>query len=126
MQTRFKTRDPQAQGLRNWAMGRTAFVLRRLAWRVSTASVQLTDIDGPRHGVDKHCQVSLVGVDGLPVVASATARDWHGALNHALARAAAGLKRLMRRAQHGRRRERRHVRDERLGPGPLDAGIGGT
>lgn len=113
MQLLFKSRDRQAQGLRDWALGRTGFVLRRMAWRVSSASVQMTDVDGHRHGVDKRCQVALVASDGAPVVVTATARDWHSALNHALSRAAEVLKRLFRRAQQGRRTERLFIRHER-------------
>lgn len=63
MQLLFKTRERQAQGLRDWALERTGFVLRRLSWRVSRASVNLSDADGPRHGVDKRCQVAIVAVD---------------------------------------------------------------
>lgn len=53
MQLLFKSRDPQAQDLRHWALVRTRAVLRRMAWRVHQVSVQMTDVDGPRHGVDK-------------------------------------------------------------------------
>ncbi len=103
MQVLFKTRDPDAQGLRQWAQLRMRAVLRRMAWRVQHASVQMTDVDGPRHGVDKRCQVSIVATDGAPVVVTATARDWHVALNQALARAVEVLKRLFRRRWQARR-----------------------
>jgi len=113
MQLHFKTADGQARGLREWAMGRMGFVLRRMAWRVSSASVQMSDVDGSRHGVDKRCQVSIVAVDGAPVVVTATARDWRTALNQALARAAEAFKRLLSRVQQGRREERLFIRNER-------------
>ncbi len=113
MQLFFKTRDEQAQGLREWAQVRTKLVLRRMAWRVAHVSVQMSDVDGPRHGVDKRCQVSLVAVDGAPVVVTAVARDWRQALNQALARALEVLKRAFRRSQQSRRAERLFIRDER-------------
>lgn len=117
MQLLFKTRERQAQGLREWALERTGFVLRRLSWRVSRASVNLSDVDGPRHGVDKRCQVAILAVDGSPVVVTATARDWRSALNQALARAAEVLKRLFHRERGGRRSQRLFIRHER------DAGV---
>lgn len=113
MQLLYKSRDRHAQRLRDWALSRTKLVLRRMAWRVSQASVQMTDVDGPRHGVDKRCQVSLVATDGAPVVVTATARDWRTALNQALARAIEVLKRLFDRTLHARRAERLFIRDGR-------------
>lgn len=113
MQLLFKTRERQAHGLRDWVLDRTGFVLRRFSWRVSRASVNLSDVDGPRHGVDKRCQVSVVAADGSPVVVTATARDWRSALNQALARAAEALKRLFQREKGGRRSQRLFIRHER-------------
>lgn len=113
MQLLFKTREPQAQGLRGWALERTGFVLRRLSWRIFHASVNLVDVDGPRHGVDKRCQVSILSVDGSPVVVTATARDWRSALNQALARASEVLKRHFQRGKDSRRSQRLFIRSER-------------
>jgi hypothetical protein len=115
MQLQFRSRDRQAQHLRGWALLRAKFVLRRMAWRVSHASVQLSDVDGPRHGVDKRCLVSILATDGAPVVVSATARDWPTALNQALTRALAVLKRLFLRAQQARRTQRLFIRNDRAG-----------
>jgi len=115
MQLHFRSRDRQAQQLRGWALLRAKFVLRRMAWRVSHASVQLSDVDGPRHGVDKRCQVAILATDGAPVVVSAMARDWHTALNQALTRALEVLKRLFLRAQQSRRTQRLFIRSERSG-----------
>jgi hypothetical protein len=94
MQLLIKTRHRQAQGLRDWVLVRAGFALRRLAWRVSHASVQMTDVDAPRRGVDKRCRVFLKATDGTPVVVTATARDWQSALNLALARAIEVFKQL--------------------------------
>jgi hypothetical protein len=110
----FETRDRQAHVLREWALARTGFALRRLTWRVSRVSVHLSDIDGPRHGVDKRCQVAVVVVDGPPVIITSVARDWRSALNEALTRAVEAVRRWARRALAARRSERRPVRHERL------------
>lgn len=99
MKVIFKTRDQAAQTLRDMALRRTGFVLRRMAWRVSQVSVQMTDINGPRHGVDKRCQVILVPTTGSQVVVTAEGRDWRVALNKALARAIEAFKKMFRRGQ---------------------------
>lgn len=113
MQLLFMARDRQAQALRDWVLVRLRFALRRLSWRVARASVQMSDVDGPRHGVDKRCQVSLKAADGTPVVVTATARDWHSAVNLALSRAIDVFKRLSLRTQQSRRTERLFVRATR-------------
>ena len=59
MQVLFKSRDPQATRLRGVAERRLRFVLRRLTWLVPQAEVRLSDVNGPRGGIDKRCQVEL-------------------------------------------------------------------
>ncbi len=113
MELLFKARDRHALFLRDWALQRASFVLRRLSWRVTHATVRFSDVDGQRHGVDKRCQVSLVADDGSPVVVTATARDWRTALNEALTRAASAFRRLFGRALDARRTQRRFIRDDR-------------
>ena len=57
MQVIFESRDPEATKLREAAVRRVRFALRRLAWLVPRARVQLTDVNGARGGIDKRCQV---------------------------------------------------------------------
>lgn len=99
----FKARDPEAAHLDELAQRRLRFVLRRLAWLVPRATVQLSDVNGPRGGVDKRCQVEL-STDGAGlVVVTSVARDWRTALDLALSRAARFLLRLWRRGRDTRR-----------------------
>lgn len=56
MHVLFESRDPEGAQLRELAVRRVRFVMRRLAWLVPRAKVQLTDVNGPRGGVDKRCQ----------------------------------------------------------------------
>lgn len=107
MQVFFKSRDPHATELRDLTERRVRFVLRRLAWLVPRAEVQMTDVNGPRGGVDKRCQVELRtnGVGSVVVVSIAT--DWRSALDNALARAARFLVRLWRRGDDSRRMRQR-------------------
>lgn len=107
MQVLFKSRHPQATELRDLAERRVRFALRRLGWLVPRAEVQLSDVNGPRGGVDKRCQVAL-SADGVgPLVVTSVARDWRTALDRALARAARHLLRLWHRATNTRRLRQR-------------------
>ncbi len=59
MQVLFKSRHPHATDLRDLTERRVRFVLRRLGWLVPRAEVQMSDVNGPRGGIDKRCQVEL-------------------------------------------------------------------
>ena len=97
MQVLFKSRHPNATDLRDLTETRVRFVLRRLGWLVPRAEVQMSDVNGPRGGVDKRCQVELRTDGGGSVVVAAVARDWRTALDDALARAMRFLLRARRR-----------------------------
>lgn len=112
MQVLFKSRHPQATALRDLAERRVRFVLRRLGWLVPRAEVQLSDVNGPRGGIDKRCQVELRTVGAGSVVVASVASDWRCALDDALARAARFLMRLRRRGSESRRQRQRPVVEE--------------
>jgi hypothetical protein len=97
MQVLFESRDPQGAQWREPAVRRLRFVLRRLTWLVPRARVQLSDVNGPRGGVDKQCRVELKTAQAGTVVVTAMARDWQAALDTALARSARTLVRVWRR-----------------------------
>lgn len=103
MQVIFKSRHPHAVPLRELAERRVRFVLRRTGWRVPRAEVQLSDVNGPRGGPDKRCQVALRTDGRGTVVVSSVAGDWRTALDHALARAARYLARLWQRSSDAHR-----------------------
>lgn len=106
MQVLFRSRHPQAQAMRELAERRVRFVLRRLTWLVPRAEVQLSDLNGPRGGVDKRCRIELRTDGQGPVVVTSVANDWRTALDHALSRAARFLLRLRRRGAEPRRAPR--------------------
>lgn len=110
MQVLFKSRHPQATDLRVLTERRVRFVLRRLGWIVPRAEVQMSDVNGPRGGVDKRCQVELRTDGAGTVVVSSVAHNWHVALDDALARAARFLMRELRR-RSGSRRIRQRLPD---------------
>ena len=112
MQVLFKSRHPQATELRDLTERRVRFVLRRLGWLVPRAEVQMSDVNGPRGGVDKRCKVEFKTDNSGTVVVTSLARDWRSALDAALLRAARALVRLWRRGH-----QRRSVRAPRAASG---------
>ncbi len=52
MQVLFKSRHPLASELRDLAERRVRFVLRRLRALVPRAEIQMSDVNGPRGGID--------------------------------------------------------------------------
>ncbi len=99
MQVSFESRDPQAVQLRELALRRVQFSMRRLTWMVPRAKVQLSDVNGPRGGVDKRCQVELKTDGNGTVLVTSVARDWPTALDSALTRAAGVLRRSWRKSK---------------------------
>lgn len=112
MQVLFKSRHPQVAELRELAERRVRFVLRRLAWLVPRAEVQMSDLNGPRGGVDKCCQVELRTDGAGSVVVTSVANDWRTALDRALARASRYLTRLRQRGSDPRRMRQRMLGHE--------------
>jgi ribosome-associated translation inhibitor RaiA len=103
MRVQFKSRDPEAIAMHELAKARSEFVFRRLAWLISKATVSLSDINGPRGGLDKRCQVEVQVSREKTVVATSIARDWRGAIDLALARAARTLVRKRQNLKQARR-----------------------
>ena len=113
MQVLFKSRHPQANELRDLTERRVRFVLRRLGWLVPRAEVQMSDVNGPRGGIDKRCQVELRTDGAGSVVVASVANDWRTALDNALARAARFVLRMWRRGSDSRRMRQRLMSHER-------------
>ena len=113
MQVLFKSRHPHATDLRDLTERRVRFVLRRLGWLVPRAEVQMSDVNGPRGGIDKRCQVQLQTDGAGSVVVASVANDWRTALDNALARAARLLMHLWHRGSHSRRFRQRFISLER-------------
>ncbi|MES2401314.1 MAG: HPF/RaiA family ribosome-associated protein [Pseudomonadota bacterium] len=98
----FESPDPEGAALRQVATERMRFALRRLSWLVPRARVRLSDVNGPRGGTDKQCQIELKTGAGR-VVVSSLAGDWRSALDLAVQRSARVLVRsLQRQARPGR------------------------
>ncbi|MBC7619337.1 MAG: HPF/RaiA family ribosome-associated protein [Candidatus Saccharibacteria bacterium] len=99
MQVIFESRDANGAQMRELSVERVRFALRRLTTFVPHAKVQFSDINGPRGGMDKRCQVELKTDNAGTVVISSLARDWRTALDRSLSRATRVLTRSLQRAQ---------------------------
>jgi len=99
MQIIFESRDADASQMRDLSVARVQFALRRLTAMVPQAKVQFSDINGPRGGVDKRCQVELKTDSNGTVVIASLARDWRTALDRSLTRATRVLTRSLQRNQ---------------------------
>ena len=97
MQIIFESRDADATQMRELSVERVRFALRRLSALVPRAKVQFSDVNGPRGGVDKRCQVELNTAAAGTVVIASLARDWRTALDRSLGRATRALTRSLRR-----------------------------
>ena len=99
MQVIFESREADGSQMRDLSVERVRFALRRLTAWVPRAKVQFSDINGPRGGVDKRCQVELKTDTAGTVVISSLAHDWRTALDRSLTRATRVLTRSLQRSQ---------------------------
>ncbi|MFZ2306207.1 MAG: HPF/RaiA family ribosome-associated protein [Rhodoferax sp.] len=99
MQVIFESRDADGAQMRDMSVERVRFALRRLNTWVPRARVQFSDVNGPRGGVDKRCQVELSTDAAGTVVIASLARDWRTALDRSLGRATRVLTRSLQRNQ---------------------------
>ncbi len=92
MQVFFTSQAAQSDEFRDPVVQRVNFVMRRMAWLVPTATVELSDVVAPSGGVDKRCLVELKTVRCGRVVVTSIARDWSSALDNALTSALGALR----------------------------------
>ncbi|MCE2998516.1 MAG: HPF/RaiA family ribosome-associated protein [Betaproteobacteria bacterium] len=115
MQVQIDCKARLENDVRSSAEERVRFVMRRLVQRVSRAVVLLSDINGPRGGVDKCCQVTLKTEGKGVLVIRTLAADWRSALDQALQRAVRLLTRVWQRRgdpavlRQAKRRALRHA-----------------
>lgn len=82
---------------------RASFALSRLSSRIRQIDVHLTDINGPRGGIDTECRVQVRLDSGAPVVVEDKDHDLGILINRSLARAGQAVdKRLKRTLQVNR------------------------
>jgi ribosomal subunit interface protein len=98
---------PLTDALRDHVVRRLAFSLARAADRVRRVNVRLSDVNGPRGGIDKRCRIQVT-LNGLgEVVIEATEADPFLAIGRATERIGRNiLRRLNHRNTHSRSRPR--------------------
>lgn len=99
MQIIFESRVAGGKQLREAALDKVRFALRRMKVLIPRATVLLSDVNGPRGGIDKRCQVVLTTHSAGTVVIASMAGDWRTALDLSLSRAARILTRNVQRNQ---------------------------
>ncbi|MBA4328057.1 MAG: hypothetical protein C0428_07505 [Polaromonas sp.] len=97
MQVIIESRHHHENQLRELSIERTRFAFRRLSSWIPRVNVQFSDVNGPRGGLDKRCQVELGNRAAGKVVIVSLARDWRTALDLSLRRAAQMFKRSLQR-----------------------------
>lgn len=72
--------------LREHVEAKVELALRRFRDRVGVVTVRLTDVNGPRGGVDKRCRMLLTMSGHAPLVVEAWDQDPYAAVTQATAR----------------------------------------
>jgi putative sigma-54 modulation protein len=100
---------PLTDALKNHTHTRIGFTLSHAVHRIRRVGVRLSDLNGPRGGVDKCCLIE-VRLDGLPsVVIEDIQSDMYTAIDRAVGRAG---RTVMRRLVHGMSKHRQEIRQQ--------------
>ena len=103
MQIIFDAKPTEAKSLKDITAERLRFALRRMSQKVQTVHVSLTDVNGPRGGVDKHAQIQLHLDAHGTVIVGATRSNWRAALEAALRRLVAKVVKALTLAKRPKR-----------------------
>jgi putative sigma-54 modulation protein len=110
MQTDIQARGfPLTEALEHHIRTRLGFTLSRIASRIRRVNIRLSDLNGPRGGIDKRCLVE-VRLDGLSVVVVEDVQsNMYTAIDRAPGRAARTTMRRLALQTNRRRQEAAHV-----------------
>lgn len=99
-----------SERLRDYIERRVRFALERLARSIHRVRVQLRDLNGPRGGVDKSCQVRIVLASAATFVVEHRSTSAYAAVDAALEKAATSMVRRIERKQQRVRTRRATIR----------------
>lgn len=105
MEVVVQSQHPEAMALKDVTSRRVRLATQRLAGLIQRAVVRFKDLNGPRGGIDKQCQIQIHTASGGMVVVSSRGDNWRSTLDLALARASRTLVRRVK-AQQMRPRQR--------------------
>ncbi len=91
--------------LHDYVRRRAHFSLGRFAGRIRSLSIRLADINGPRGGIDKHCDVRVDVGHRQPVLVRERQVSLHAAVAFAVERAERAVQRKLELASSGGRGE---------------------
>ncbi|WP_051304897.1 HPF/RaiA family ribosome-associated protein [Chitinilyticum litopenaei] len=94
------------QHTHRYVMNRLRLALDRLLLKVGGITVRLTDVNGPRGGIDKTCQINLTVPGHKPIVVTERSVDLLAAIDRATHVAARSLSRMMKRDERLLRRRK--------------------
>ena len=81
MELQSRSNDRDGQQWQQLTSNRLRQALGRLHGLVEGMKVRLDDVNGPAGGVDKRCNVEVLGQGTGPVAVSATARTWQASVD---------------------------------------------
>ena len=88
--------------LRDHAVRRIRFHLGQFAHEISSVLVRISDVNGPRGGVDKRCQISVRGPRVSVALITGLSEDAYSAVDLAVARAGRTVGRELARMRSAR------------------------
>ncbi len=92
-----------SDALRTYIDRRLSFALRKFTDRLSRVTVRLADLNGPRGGIDKRCQISADVRISQAVSLQAVDADLYAAIDRAAGRLERSLARSLGRGRESRR-----------------------
>jgi len=81
--------------LKDFVLRRAHFALGRFNGRITGLSIRLADVNGPRNGVDKACDIRIRAGAGGVVIVRERRENIYAAVTHALDRAARAIQRKL-------------------------------
>jgi putative sigma-54 modulation protein len=84
-------RGEGVQTMREYAMRRLSFALRRVEHRIQRVVVRIVDLNGPKRGIDSRCSIAVELADGRHVFVDATTAWPFASITLAAARLGAAI-----------------------------------
>ena len=91
-----------SNGLKDHIERRLRFALGRFAERIDRLSVRLSDVNGPRGGIDKRCRIAVALVPRGVVMVEGSGDDPFALVTEAAKRAGRAVRRALERRRRGR------------------------
>jgi ribosome hibernation promoting factor len=91
-------RPDAIDGLREYAVARLSFAVRRFEQRIRRLTVRMSDLNGPRRGVDSRCSMTVDLNDGKRIFVNATTAWPFASVRQATSRLREALRREISRS----------------------------